>query len=408
MAKKKAAKPTLYSWDGGKKVHSISQATHNQDVEARGYGLDLNANPLARPAFAQAAGQAAAEYGPQIRAAQGVQAALPSYVADYLARNGVAGAQQQQYAAPILAQASAWANQAPQAAPGLDPSSAAYGQSKQAATSGQSLAKLGADTVAAIPLASQAYLAGQADLAARQVAPAQAAYGQQVAGLKSDQAAKTAGYYGTNIQNAQNADLAYKTLTGNQANMAADNAYQVASAQQQAADKKAARVVSRKNTRDRITAQTEKTQATADKQAAKDKAAADKVAAKKHAAVQKATGAVKSQVTDIIDAYNSGGTIDDTTKPADPVTGKYPQRKATPAEMRALLISKNGYLARIALAIKAGKKLDQKAIDYLKQKHPDFRVPREWLPSKTTAAQDKNPHGTGRAPDKAPGGRGHI
>jgi hypothetical protein len=400
-SKPKATAP-LYSWDGGPAVHSIDQRTHGQNVAAQGYGIDLNANPLSRPAFAEAQGMAQAEYAPQIRAGQQMGANVQPWFQSYLDRSIGAQKAAQAYAAPIVQQAQTWANAAPQAAPGLDPSSAAYGQSQQAATSGQSLAKLGADTLAVIPLATNAYMSGQQDTAARQVAPAQAFYGQQVAGLQSDQAAKTAGYYGQNLQNAQNAQIAQQTLGVNAANQQADNQLAAQTAAQDAKDKRAARVVSRKNTRDRVAATTQRQKATAqtqaERQAAKDKAAADKTAATKKAAddkriagVHKATGDFQARIGDAVGDWNrvSKEPFPYQEEKVQKVNGKdkvvkvNKSRPATDAEVRGAM-RKQGYTAmeiHIALLRRVNKPLDQAAIDYMHGK--GLRIPREWLGGKT-------------------------
>src|SRR5438128_12615249 len=77
-AKPKAAKPAattpLYSWGGGPAVHSIPQRTHEQNVGAAKYGIDLNA-PASQPldnrtAYGIAQAAAARAYDPQIQAAQ--------------------------------------------------------------------------------------------------------------------------------------------------------------------------------------------------------------------------------------------------------------------------------------------------------------------------------------------------
>jgi hypothetical protein len=95
-----------------------------------------------------------------------------------------------------------------------------------------------------------------------------------------------------------------------------------------------------------------------------------------------------------------------------PDDGEYPARKVTPADIKRILTGK-GYdagLIHVALLVRAHKPLDQTAINYLHSKDPNIRIPREWLPKKSkTPAQDKDPHGTGEANERAPGGYGgHV
>jgi hypothetical protein len=160
------------------------------------------------------------------------------------------------------------------------------------------------------------YFGGLATTAAQQVPVAQAFYGQQAAQLEGQKGQAVAQGYSTNRQNEQNAQIAYGTLGLNNQKAADDAAADV----QTAKDKKAARVVSRKNTRDRITAQTERQDAADAKSADAAKAKAEKETAKKKAGITKATGKTRVDVDNAIHAWDSyvGQTTDDTSKPKDP------------------------------------------------------------------------------------------
>jgi hypothetical protein len=387
MAKKKPKKPAapLYSWDGGPKTHTVPQAEHQQNVQAKGYGIDLNApatSPLTNRGVYGLAQQAAdLQYGPQIKAAQQMgQLNAPAWYQNYIDRATRAQAAATQYAAPVLQQAQQWANQPAQAAPGLDANSPYAAQSQQAAQSGSGLAKLGADVLGAVQNSTTGYLAGQQSAAARDLPQAQAFYGQQAAQLQGERGKAVAANYATGRQAEQNAEIAYGTLGLNTQKAADDAAADV----QTAKDKKAARVVSRKNTRDRITAQDQRSQEAADKAAAKEQAAKDKEAAKKKAAIDKATGKTRTKITDIIEYQQHlvGQMGEDTSKPKDPVTLQYPRRKITQEDVDRAKRGKYGFLGRIAIAIREGRPLDQRAVDYLHELDPNLRIPREWLQGK--------------------------
>jgi hypothetical protein len=390
MAKKKQPAAPMYDWgDGRGKIHTVAKADHQQNVQAKQYGIDLNA-PVADPltnrgAYGLAQQAAALQYDPQINQAKQAGANSQAWFQNYLDEVTRRQTDAQKYAAPILQQSQQWAGANPTAAPGLDSSTQAGQQSQQAASSGQNLAQLGYTTLAAIPVSANNYFGGLATTAAQQVPVAQAFYGQQAAQLEGQKGQAVAQGYSTNRQNEQNAQIAYGTLGLNNQKAADDAAADV----QTAKDKKAARVVSRKNTRDRITAQTERQDAADAKTEAAAKAKAEKETAKKKAGIAKATGKLRVDVDNTINAWRSyvGQTTDDTSKPKDPTTGEYPARKVTPSDIKRILAGK-GYdagMIHVALMVGAHKPLDAAAINYLHSKDPNIRIPKEWLGEKSSS-----------------------
>jgi hypothetical protein len=131
-----------------------------------------------------------------------------------------------------------------QAAPGLDPNSEAGRASAMAAQGRAALAKLGQQALQTNAQSTQDTFAGQALTASREQPQAQAYAASQLAGAQSDRGAAVSKFLTDARANAQNYQIARGTL-----NLNTDKAGQ------DAADKAAARSVSRKNTRDRIKAQ---------------------------------------------------------------------------------------------------------------------------------------------------------
>lgn len=420
-----------YQWDGGARVHSISQKTHEQRVEANRMlgGQDLTAPPSASQAITEANSAADLQYGPQIAAAKQLQANIAPWFGDYLAR--VAGYAQaaQTLNAPVLGQAQAYqTGAATQTAPGLDPNSEAGKQAAQAAAGRGALAQLGLDALNTNATATQNYFGGQQAMAARQQPQAQAAANQGVADAQSQRGAAVQGFLTTARQNAQNYAIARGTLNLNADKAVADATSDAAST----AETVRHNTASEQNATDRTNAST---QAAADRTAQagakpnkygipasqwdhwstshrqriidafneKHAAGADDKAAAKHATdVSTATGSLQNTVSDIVstwDTYERSGTADDTTKPQDPKTKQYPQRKLTTDELRGAVGKKNKawtpQLIHIALLRRAGKKLDQASIDYLHNLDPNIRIPRDWLPYdpsvKPGSSQDPKP-----------------
>jgi hypothetical protein len=444
MAKKKKPAAPLYDWGDGKgKKHTIPKSVHAQNVEAKGYGIDLDA-PVSQPlttrqAYGIATAGADRQYGPQIQQSQTMERSVPEYFANYKADMARQQGAAQAYAQSVLAPAQTAMQAQPQLPPGLDANSPEAANAQQSAQAQQGMNTSSYSALGAIPVALNSYFAGAQTVADRDQPQAQAYYGQQTAGLKAQRGQAIAEGYGTTRTNEQNAQIAYGTLNVNR-QRAVDTA---TAAAQAAKDKKAARVVSRKNTKDRTKSQQAKddnkvitsgpyageTNASVramspaekqKKQAAYDAAThpgtkpADQ--AKQHAAIQAATGKTKNAITDIIDYRQSdiGGETDDTTKPIKDVTGKptgkYDPRKVTQADIDAEKVSKYGMLGRIAIAVRDGVPLTAEQVEYLHQRDKDFRVPSEWLPKgyHKSPAQNKDPHATGKKPSKAPGVYGHI
>lgn len=418
MAKKKTS-AALFDWGDGKgKIHTIPKNIHGQNLEAARYGINLNAPASQtldnRGAYGLAQQQAGLQYDPQIKAAQQAGVNAQSWFQNYV--DQVKGAQTaaQSYAAPILAQAQQWANAPAQAAPGIDPNSQAAQQSQQAASSGQNLAQLGYTTLAAIPVTANNYMAGLQTTAAGQVPVAQQYYGQQAAQLQGQKGQAVGANYATNRANEQNAQIAYGTLGLNTQKASDDAAYDAATVKQKATDTatKAQEKAETPNKYGIPAAQWNKwssshRQRVIDKYNS-DNSKTDTTAAdeKKQAKIQAATGKVRNKVTDIINDWDKGGSVDVTDPKTGNVTGT---RKATPAEVRTAIIDKYGFMGRVALAVREGKPLDQKAVDYLHNLDPNFRIPREWLGKKSetsSGVSDEKSRG-GTKQDPYGSGPGH-
>lgn len=426
-----------YKWKTGGKVHNIPLATHEQNAAAKKAlgSLDLTAPPTANQALTEANSAADLQYGPQVQAAQQLQANVSPWFQDYLARvAGYAKAAQAQ-AAPVLQQAQTYqAGAAAQQAPGLDPASAAGQQSAQAAQGRQALAQSGLDALNAQNTATQDFFGGQQALAAR-VQPQVAATAQQnVANAQSQRGGAVQTYLTTARQNAQNYNIARGTLGLNSAKAQSD-ADQATAAE---TEKERHNATSEQTAVDRINAQS---QTAADKQNAAAatpnkygvpagqwqnwstshrqrvmdayaenhaKGGDDKTAAKHVTDVHAATGKVENQITDLIGKWNNhmSDQVDDTSKPLKDSSGKAPNtagwkptyapRKPTAAELKKILgASYPEQMIHIALLRRAGKPLDQASIDYLRNLDPNFRIPREWLPydPSITAGSPQDPKG---------------
>jgi hypothetical protein len=107
------------------KIHTIAKNDHAQNVQAKQYGIDLNA-PVADPltnrgAYGLAQQAAALQYDPQINQAKQAGANSQAWFQNYLNEVTERQTAAQQYAAPILQQSQQWANATPTAAPGFDP-----------------------------------------------------------------------------------------------------------------------------------------------------------------------------------------------------------------------------------------------------------------------------------------------
>jgi hypothetical protein len=437
MAKKTAKKPAapLYDWGPGGKVHTIPLGQHQQDVRAQQrYGIDIKA-PVSTPltnqqAYGLAEASANREYQPQIQAAQQMGANAQPWFQDYIRRTAAAQQQAAAYAQPVLNQAAQWANQPAAAAPGLDPNSQAGQQSSQAASSGQGLAKLGADVLASVAQSTSGYMAGQQDTAAAQIPVAQAYYGQQAAQLGGQREQAVSDNYGKTRVNEQNAQLAYQTLGLNTAKAAADAsntaktitqrtriAKQKAAADAKKAADKAAADAREPNKygipngqwerwssghRQRVIDAYDKShtrpagQTPEQKAAAKQKAADAKRITKKRETSGKFTSRIQDAVGDWDMLTREPVPVPDreTVKDGKKINVPQKPRAATPDEVRRAM-RKKGYTPQeihIALLRRVGKPLDPAAIAYMHAQ--GMSIPRDWRPSKG--------RGVSKAPSQAP------
>lgn len=417
-----------YDWGRGGKVHSISKATHQQNVAAKqalGGSLDLTAPPTGVQAVTEANSAADLQYGPQVNAAKQLQANVNPWYTDYMARvAGYAQAARTQMA-PVLAQATAYQEgAATQAPPGLDPTSAAGQQAAQAAAGRGALAQLGNDALNTNAQATQDYFGGQQAMAAKQLPDAQAQATTRLADAQSQRGAKVQEFLTGARQNAQNYQIARGTLNLNDAKAQAD----AADAAAVVTEKNRHNVASETNTANKTAAQqtaaankqaaagatpnkygipadqwnhwsTRHRQRTIDAFNAKGAQGANDKAAAKHASdVHAATGKVENTVTDIIntwDTFAKTGQVDDTTKPLPDAAGKapntpgwkptYKQRPPHPSEIKSQLAADHPtwspQMIHIALLRSANppKPLDQASIDYLHNLGTDVRIPKGWL-----------------------------
>jgi hypothetical protein len=403
-----------YDWGDGKgKIHSIPLTEHKRNVEARGYGIDLKA-PLSQPlnnqqAYGMAQQSADRVYQPQIDQVSQMQASVPGWYANYMAQVAAQQSAQQAYAQPLVQQAQAGVQNAGATAPGLDPGSAQYATEQKAAQGRQSIAQLGADTLSAIPAATNAYMGGQAITAARELPMVLQNYGVQKGQLQAQRGQAVTENYSALRGQEQNAAIAYGTLGLNTSKAAADvdlgrgvdpvtgrplpqdapkgyapggpglNKYGYTADEWQGLSQKQ---------RDKARAGTGKTQAQKDQ----EKAAKD--LEKRKAAIKKTTGKLKVDVENVVNKWNSyvGQITDDTSKPKDPATGEYPPRKITPADIKRILGAKHDAgMIHVALLVRAGKPLDSEAVQYLRSKDPNIRIPREWLKGKSSRPSTSRP-----------------
>lgn len=398
------AKP-LYGWQGGPAVHSIPYAQHVENTKVKQYGLSPG-QPLDAPfspiqAINYAEGAAQAKYGPQQQNNQELQNAATPWYNNYIATVSAGQQAQQQYAAPLLATANQQVANAGATAPGLDPNSPQYATDQQAAQGRAALASASASSLAAIPAALNAYLAGAQAVAARDLPDAKAYLAREGASIKSDRGAYAMEKLGETRTNAQNYGLTAATLKLNTNKAAADVDI----------SRGVDPVTGQPLPADPLSPSAQKTQADLDyfnkhgyypptgppKPAKPEKdpdaltpaqqRAADAKKAKHQTDVAAATGKVRNKIEDIRKAWAQGGTVDDTSKPADPVTGKYPTRKADRGELRSALAGKYGAKwVEIMETIRDGKKLTQDQVDYLHNSDKNLRIPREWLPTKKTTS----------------------
>lgn len=204
-----------YQWATGGKVHNISQAQHNQNVNVqRTLGTnDLTAPPTGAQAIKEANASADMQYAPQIQAAQQLQTNLPGWYADYLARVAGYAKAANTMAAPVIAQAQAYQQNAGSQVPaGIDPNSVAGQQAAQAAQGRQALGQLGLDSLNTANQATQDYFGGQQQIASKELPQAQTAAGQQLASAQSQRGAAVSNYLTTARTQAENYAIARGTL----------------------------------------------------------------------------------------------------------------------------------------------------------------------------------------------------
>jgi hypothetical protein len=428
--KKKPSKPAKrstggYDWGDGNKVHSISRESHDANVKAKAaYGINAQ-TPLDAPltsgqAYAMAEAAANRTYKPQLDANQQLQVNTPAWYQNYITRTGDAQKAAQQQAAPILSTAQQAVTNAGATAPGLDPSSPQYAKEQQAAQGRQTMAQDSANYLAGVAAATNAYFGGQANIAQRELPQVQAGLLQQYGQLGSQRADAVTQEYGNIRSGEQNASIARSTLGLNTASAAADVDLKrgVDPVTGKALPKDAPTGYAPGGpgqnkygyTYDEWSALPE-----GKKNAArnpKPKTGTDKVAKdreKKKGAIKKATGSTKVEVGSIISKWDGykGQQTDDTSKPKDPKTGEYPARPLAPSDIKRILGEKHDpQMIHVALLVRAGKPLDQSAIDYLHSKDPNIRIPREWLRGKQKPSAPLNRPNRPKAPKNAPAGYG--
>jgi hypothetical protein len=352
--------------------------------------------------------QAAAIYAPQVNANASLQASVPSWYAEYQTRAAAQAAQQQAQTAPVLAQQQAFAQNVNAPAAGLDPSSAEYGKSQQAGKGLSALAQFSVDNTQANLGAGQQYFAGQQANAARYLPEARSVLAQQGGQLASQQAGKAQELYQGAKTQAINTDIAYRTLTGNQANQQAGNLIDAGydpitgkklppkpatpGEQKTAADL----AFFEKHGYYPATGPPKPTGPTdAQKRATAAKKAAD--TAKKTKAIQTAVGKARTTVQDIQDAWARGAKAKAPTA-ADPNA----TRPATRDELRhALGAQYGGTLVSIMERVRKKQALTPGQVQYLRDKYgSDFRVPREWLNGKAASPVQRPANAPGSATGK--------
>jgi hypothetical protein len=382
-----------YDWGDGRKVHSISLKAHQAKSRGASTGsahAGYQPDPV-DPLLQSAQQQAASIYAPQVNANASLQASVPTWYADYQTRAAAQAAGQQAYNAPVIAQQQAFQKNIQGPAAGLDPGSAEYAKSQQAGQGLGALAQFSVDNTQANLSTGQQYFAGQASNAARYLPEVRTVLAQQGGLLASQQAGKAQELYEGAKTTAVNQDIAYKTLLGNQANMATDNQQAAADAAQAAADKAAGRDVTTRGQDISAAGRAAAAAAAARKAAAAKRAKAAKEAAAKTAAIQKAVGKAKTKVQDVADAWARGGTM-----PAPTLQDPNATRPATREELRRLLGGKYGtQWVSIMERRRKGQALTQAQIDYLHNQDPDFRVPKDWKPGKKTTSRPGNAPGAG-------------
>lgn len=425
-AKKSKSKPARKP-SSSKPKPKVASRPAAPAVTPYGVGPDtpLDAPLTAQQGYAMANAAADRAYLPQINAVKGLQTSAPVWYQDYLNRNVATQQAAQAYAQPLLDQSRAAVQNVSTGTPGLDPGSAQYAKDQQAAQGRASIAQLGADSLAAVPVATNAYFAGQQTTAARELPQTLAGYGQQLGQLGSQRAQAVSDEYGQIRTGEQNAGIARETLGLNTQKAAADvdisrgvdpvtgkplpGKPKTASERKTEADLKYFEEHGYYPTTGPQAPKKSEDQKKAE-QAAKDLKT-------KRASIKKSTGRIKGRVTDARDAWeryaaarNPATKYDpdrgENVPDIDPVTKKQKTIKATPDQIKARLRKDKYTEAEIhaMLVLRAGKTLTPSDIQRLKDQDPNFRVPAEWRPKRSrTPAQDKAPHAVAGKPERASG-----
>lgn len=415
---KASAPKGSYDWGDGRNVHTIPLAQHQGNVQGvQNYGLTPN-TPLDQPltagqAYGMAQATAGRTYDPQINANRQLQTNTPVWYQNYINQTGTQQAALAAQSKPILDTAQTAVTNAGQTAPGLDPNSPQYAKEAQAALGRQVMAQDSANYLSGVATAGQNYLSGQANVAQRELPQAQAGLLSQYGQLQTQKQDAATQAYGDIRTNEQNASIARSTLGLNATKAAADTdisrGVDPVTGKPLPADPVKGYAPGGPGmnkygyTYDEWSGMSAAAQAKARSGGTKSTAAADAkkqaAAEKKKTAIKTSTGKVKVDVQNVVNAWNGyiGQETDDTSKPKDPVTGEYPGRPITPADIKRILGQKNDAgMIHVALLVRAKKPLDKAAIDYLHSKDPNIRIPREWLAGKKKAGVLNRP---GNAPN---------
>lgn len=418
---KTASKPKgRYDWGDGKgKVHSISLGEHRRNVTAqRNYGLGPN-TPLDAPltadqAWGIAQAQAGQVYDPQIQEVKQAQINTPAWYQNYINTVGASQTAANAYAQPIVQQAQTAVTNAGATAPGLDPSSPQYAKEQQAAQGRQAIVQLGANTLQAIPVATNAYMAGQQAIAARELPQVQAGYVRELGQLRGQRGQAVNEAYGTIRSNEQNAGIARATLGLNTSKAAADidlargvdpttgrplpsdpekPITSGAFAGMTPSEVRGLSPAEKKRMRDKYN-----NRGDGKSQAEKDAKAAEKEK-KRIAGIRRASGNFKSKVHDAKTAWERYARVRNpaTDAAGNVIPGKF--IKATPDQIKQKLREEKYTETEIhvMLMLRAGKPLTRAEIDQIRQQNPDIRIPREWLRGRRRSG----PGSTNRAPAPA-------
>lgn len=355
--------------------------------------------PTLREATVDAQRLADLQFGPQQQSLATQAASLDPWFQQYTQRvQGAQGAAQAQ-TQPVIAQAQGYqAQTGAQLPPGLDPSSPAYAQAQQAAQGRAAIAQLGVNALQTNAQATQDYFGGLATTAQRELPQAKMAVGAQQRDLESRRGDAVRTFLSDARTNAQNFGIANATLGLNTTKAAADTdiargvdpvtgkALPDPKAGEQAA--KDADInkygISNSEWRSMTNDQRQKIIRNFNKGTGSSGEKARKEAEKKAAAIKTSTGKVQVDVGNVIAKWDSyrGQQTDDTSKPKLP-DGSYPARNLTPSDIKRILGEKyDPQLIHVSLLVRAGKALDQAAIDYLHSKDPNIRIPREWIRGK--------------------------